>query len=201
MLIHGQDLHWQHPESTPTHTHNGEISQGAWKTKHNRPWVMQMIVHGFPSKLAALQFEWAWQHPHISRHLRDNDGNAVFTGGGRFKYLNANVKVARSMVSSHPYNTWPLSVTIFTEEAEKAWLNSNKDAAMPPLPPGLKVMTELEGVDGKSGNAGTGRSGPIDVMDTKFTSDHLQKASSVFLSKQRLECSICHEEIVENDVG
>ncbi|KAI9060064.1 hypothetical protein FKP32DRAFT_1656902 [Trametes sanguinea] len=179
--------------------HNGEISQGAWKTKHNRPWVMQMIVHGFPSKLAALQFEWAWQHPHISRHLRDNDGNAMFTGGGRFKYLNANVKVARSMVSSHPYNTWPLSVTIFTEEAEKAWLNSNKDAAMPPLPPGIKVTTELEAVDGKSGKTGTGRCGPIDVMDTQFTSGHLQKASAVFSPNQHLECSICHEEIVEND--
>lgn len=50
--------------------HNGEISQGAWKTVRGRPWAMSMIVHGFTSKLAALQFEWAWQHPHLSRHLR-----------------------------------------------------------------------------------------------------------------------------------
>ncbi|KAI8989036.1 hypothetical protein BD414DRAFT_485778 [Trametes punicea] len=178
--------------------HNGEISQGAWKTKHSRPWVMQMIVHGFPSKLAALQFEWAWQHPHISRHLKDNDGKAVFTGGGRFKYLNANVKVARSMVSSHPYNTWPLNVTLFTHEAEKAWLSLDKDTSMAPLPPGLKVSTELEGVDGKSGKTGTGRVGPIDVVDALFTCEHLRKASAVFVEGRRLQCSICHEEIIHD---
>ena len=40
---------------------------------------MQMIIYGFPSKLAALQFEWAWQHPHISRHLRDPLGKPLFT--------------------------------------------------------------------------------------------------------------------------
>jgi len=33
--------------------HNGEITQGAWRTKQGRPWVMQMIVHGFPSKLVS----------------------------------------------------------------------------------------------------------------------------------------------------
>lgn len=31
--------------------HNGELTQGAWKTSRHRPWVMQMIVYGFPSKL------------------------------------------------------------------------------------------------------------------------------------------------------
>lgn len=69
------------------------------------------------------------------------------------------------MLTSHPYNTWPLRVTLFTEEAEKAWANAGKDPSTSALPPGLEVVTELEGVDGKSGKAGSGRSGPIDVKD------------------------------------
>lgn len=69
------------------------------------------------------------------------------------------------MICSHPYNTWPLHVKLFTTEAEKAWQYSGNSA----LPRGFSCTLELEGVDGKSGHAGTGRKGPIDVSDSEST--------------------------------
>ncbi|GAA5984634.1 hypothetical protein JCM10908_003434 [Rhodotorula pacifica] len=47
--------------------HMGETVGGAFKTRLARPWEMEAIVYGFPTKLQALQFEWAWQNPHASR--------------------------------------------------------------------------------------------------------------------------------------
>ena len=41
--------------------HNGHLTAGAMKTRMYKPWEMEAIVTGFPSKLTALQFEWAWQ--------------------------------------------------------------------------------------------------------------------------------------------
>jgi structure-specific endonuclease subunit SLX1 len=76
--------------------HNGQLPGGAKRTSHGRPWSVACVVHGFPSQLAALQFEvretplsfrkaacragasrltgdggaqWAWQNPDQTRRL------------------------------------------------------------------------------------------------------------------------------------
>jgi structure-specific endonuclease subunit SLX1 len=81
------------------------------------------------------------------------------------------------MLCTHPYSLWPLHVKLFTKEVAKAWTECSsipkprkgqtvhEVAAPPELPEGLAVSIELEGVDGKSGAKGSGRSGPISVSD------------------------------------
>lgn len=202
--------------------HNGEISQGAWKTSKNRPWVMQMIVYGFPSKLAALQFEWAWQHPYRSRHLHDSSGKPLFARERRNLKKNvlcvrmfvltyfclthslARFRVAKTMITAHPYNIWPLHIKFFTSTSKKAW---DETIVSQPLPAGMTFTEEYEGVDGRSGLPGSGRVGPIEITDGRvhadrasdiaeeragqFSVQHMQKSSSNRSILHAPECTIC----------
>ena len=92
--------------------HNGLVKQGAFYTRMARPWTMDVVVYGFPSKLAALQFEWSWQKPHASRHLRvmHDDGTrpnkssataAVYAGRSSKPLFPATRSSAPSSAASH----------------------------------------------------------------------------------------------------
>ncbi|KAH6914202.1 hypothetical protein BKA70DRAFT_1260717 [Coprinopsis sp. MPI-PUGE-AT-0042] len=100
--------------------HNDEVKGGARKTSQGRPWIMQMLLHGFPSRQAALQFEWAWQHPWKSRFMKDGTTFERLFGKGS-KGVAGNIKIVRTMIRTHPFTLWPLHVKLFTEDGVRSW--------------------------------------------------------------------------------
>ena len=74
------------------------------------------------------------------------------------------------MLPLAPYNTWPLHVKIFTEEAKSLWDAVQRPGLDAPLPRGFTCTVEYEGVDGKAQVANEqrddARTGPIDVKDS-----------------------------------
>lgn len=99
--------------------HNGEITGGARKTHSKRPWEMLLVLHGFPSRIAALQFEWAWQNPLKSKPVRD----AVFRAGLSERGNAARkVKVLHEMLAVRPWCRYPLTLRWLCSDDTRAWL-------------------------------------------------------------------------------
>ncbi|KAJ4993505.1 GIY-YIG catalytic domain-containing protein [Stagonosporopsis vannaccii] len=115
--------------------HNGTSKGGAKRTamQGKRPWEMTCIVAGFPSHFAALQFEWAWQNTHMTRHIhRDvRDARAVElqkgkkNATGRRKRppmsLEARLKNLHHLLGVDSFRRWPLHLRFFAPDVFKQW--------------------------------------------------------------------------------
>ncbi|CAM9395653.1 unnamed protein product, partial [Choristocarpus tenellus] len=91
--------------------HNGEITAGAYRTKRKRPWEMVAVVHDFPSKTSALQFEWAWQHPDRDRHIRGNVGCMPLVSR-RTAGVRGKLTLAKAMLQLQPWSRCDLALGI-----------------------------------------------------------------------------------------
>lgn len=80
--------------------HNGEIKGGAMRTKRHRPWDMIAVAIGFPSKYAALAFEYALQYPYRGRRVRE-ECSARFGGKRNARACGGRCSLKRKLLEMH----------------------------------------------------------------------------------------------------
>lgn len=112
-----------------------------------RPWEMEINVYGFPSKLLALQFEWAWQSPWLSRHLRNENGESYFKKAAGANHFQHKIAVLQRMLVSNPWNGLGLRVRFYSEHAQAVWEEAQRNGPLsrgPPTGRGPKRKTSHE---------------------------------------------------------
>ncbi|KAJ3415199.1 hypothetical protein HDV05_005339 [Chytridiales sp. JEL 0842] len=95
---------------------------------------MVLIVHGFPNKFAALQFEWAWQNPHLSRHFKASAPGS-YTSSRKDKLLEAKLMVLVDMLHLDQWCRWPLRIHVNSSDVYELLLSL-------PQPPDHMNVTE-----------------------------------------------------------
>ena len=86
--------------------HNGELTNGARRTKGRRPWKMVCFIGPFSSEVSGLKFEWSWTYPARSARLRRHGTHLTGRGG-----IAATLKTLDAMLHTPPWSLMPLTVS------------------------------------------------------------------------------------------
>ncbi|KAI9047222.1 hypothetical protein LZ554_008676 [Drepanopeziza brunnea f. sp. 'monogermtubi'] len=196
--------------------HNGVAKGGAVRTSRQslRPWAMTCIVTGFPSHIAALQFEWAWQNPHITLHIPPSAriqhaaGRKKSGQPKRPKHTVASLLSNLHLLLRVPsFARWPLELRFFCPDVYKSWLRWCK-AASEPVHETLTIVTDFppeaaEEVEREEDESGVQRrekrkaSYGVEALDVEYedVKQQVEKGKSVIDFEREGSCALCKEEL------
>ncbi|CAR30294.1 endonuclease [Lachancea thermotolerans CBS 6340] len=135
--------------------HNGTLANGsAYRTKKTgfRPWRMIACVYGFTSKIAALQFEHAWQHSNLTHFIDDDQRIVTKKAGGRT--IHHKLGNIRLLIKNEFFSYMNLKVHLFCAEAVDAW-SQNKfliDCDIPNVTESLEPPASKEELQKRGAN-------------------------------------------------
>ncbi|PQE23752.1 GIY-YIG catalytic domain-containing protein [Rutstroemia sp. NJR-2017a BBW] len=189
--------------------HNGLVKGGAARTSRSavRPWEMTCIVTGFPSHIAALQFEWAWQNPHITTHIKAEERIQHSTRRKRSGQPKRPRHSMQSLLSNlhlllrtSYFERWPLDIRFFSPDVHRSWLTwMNK--APEPLRPSLSIITdfpseETTSVDEHGDETSTPVHG-IAALNILYQDNkpHVSKARDIIAQGREGLCDVCQQDL------
>ncbi|KAK3112241.1 Slx4p interacting protein [Teratosphaeriaceae sp. CCFEE 6253] len=194
--------------------HNGDAKGGAVRTSKDslRPWEMTCLVTGFPSKIAALQFEWAWQNTHTTRHIAADNRITQAKSKTRFSPKSGKLRKRPArprlcltdrlanlhlLLRSSSFERWPLRVTFYADDVHRMWVRWTKQQ-FESLRPGVSVALHVPSLD----DAGQSISG-IKSLDVGYGSlkPQLEKSKRLLESSDWLHCAICHGGLPSSGAG
>ncbi|KAI8826102.1 uncharacterized protein EV422DRAFT_489322, partial [Fimicolochytrium jonesii] len=177
--------------------HNGEIKGGAKKTMRKRPWEMVAVVWGFPNKYAALQFEWGWQRPNLSRHFT-TAYPGVYKGSWAEQLLAIKLRVLSDMLHLQQWARWPLNIHFTSEKVASAF---NKLPTAPP--PHIRVyFGSLVDIISYIPSCGTSHECALcrQVLDTRQTDSYVDCHGKDCEMQAHLLCMADHFLVTEQEL-
>ena len=188
--------------------HNGLVTGGAFKTSRNtlRPWEMVCIVSGFPSNIAALQFEWTWQNPHLTRRILEEERITIretvrkISRSGKVYKRPARPRMSLKdrLANLHlllrvpSFARWPLKVTFFNQDVYDTWTKHVKHTNGL-LGDHVEVIADIEPhviSETLSNRAFNSRISALKVDYEQYKS-HLEKSMFLLADGEDVACTIC----------